>query len=383
MNCNENESAVDPNWVTLDLNKLRDNASQIRRRVGPKASIIASLKGDAYGHGVVPVAAALERAGISGFMLGSYGDAVRLRQSGSSASLVMFAGAVPESIPQVLGAGLIPTIVDITGANSAASSGSSDAPARVYVKVDAGFGRLGVPIDEAQSFLADLAQIPFLNVGGLYTHLPFADAAEMEWARHKYTEFDRFLSRLADADLLPPVTQAGASSSVLAGIEERSGAVCVGRLLFGFSPFTDCTIDDAGDFKPVISEVGSRLVQVTSHAPGQDMAIADVFGAAEPKRIGVAPIGVANGLQRPAPGSRPTALVRGRHVPILAVSLEHLTVDLDAVDDAEAGDRILLLGADGAERIDLEHLANWFGLSDMDTVQALSGRLSTNYIGGD
>ena len=382
MNC-KGFISVDPNWVTLDLNELRNNASQIRRRIGPNASIIASLKGDAYGHGVVPAAAVLERCGISGFMLGSYGDAMRLRQSGSSASLVMFASVVPQSIPQVLGAGLIPTIVDITGANSAASFGRSGAPARVYVKVDAGFGRLGVPIDEAQSFLADLAQMSFVDVAGLYTHLPFADAAEMEWARPKYAEFDRFLSRLADANLLPPVTQAGASSSVLAGVEDRSSAVGVGRLLFGFSPFTDSTIDDAGDFKPVISEVGSRLVQVTSHAPGQDMAIADVFGATEPKRIGVAPIGVANGLQRPAPGSRPTALVRGRRVPILAVSLEHLTVDLDSVDDAEAGDRILLLGADGAERIDLEHLASWFGLSDMDTVQTLSGRLRANYIDGD
>ena len=383
MTCNEDKSAVDPNWVTLDLNELRNNASQIRRRVDSKVSIIASLKGDAYGHGVVPVAAVLERAGISGFMLGSFGDAMPLRKSGTSASLVMFAGAVPQSIPQVLGAGLIPTIVDISGASSAASFGSSDTPARIYVKVDAGFGRLGVPIDEAQSFLADLSQMPFLEVAGLYTHLPFASSAEMEWARHKYAEFDRFLGRLANANLLPPVTQAGASSSVLAGIEDRSGAVCVGRLLFGFSPFTDSAIGDAGDFKPVISEVGSRLVQVTCHAPGQDMAIADVFGTTRPKRIGVAPIGVANGLQRPAPGSQPTALVCGRQVPILAVSLEHLTVDLDGVDDAEAGDRILLLGADGAERIDLEHLANWFGLSDMDTVQALSGRLCANYIGGD
>lgn len=382
MNCIGTES-VDPNWITLDLNELRNNASQIRRRIGPETNIMASLKGDAYGHGVLPVVAALERAGVSGFMLGSYRDAVRIRQSGSAALLVMFAGTVPETIPNVLSAGLIPTIVDIAGAHAAASFGNSGAPASVYVKVDAGFGRLGVPIDEAQSFLADLAKIPFLNVAGLYTHLPFADAAEMEWARHKNAEFDRFMSRLADANLLPPVTQAGASSSVLAGIEDRSGAVCVGRLLFGFSPFTDSAIDDAGDFKPVISEVGSRLVQVTRHAPGQDMAIADVFGAEEPKRIGVAPIGVANGLQRPAPGSRPTALVRGRRVPILAVSLEHLTVDLDGVDDAEPGDRILLLGADGAERLDLGHLASWFGRSDMDTVQVLSGRMNTNYIGGD
>ncbi len=380
---NEISSALDPNWVTFDLKRLDGNLSLLRHRIGPKQEILASLKGNAYGHGVLQVAAFLERAGIFGFMLGSIDEARDMRRQGITAPIVAFAVGLPEAIPEMIEDGIVPTIVDMAGAHAAASAGSSNVPARVYLKVDAGFGRLGVPIDDAHAFLADLAQMSSLDVAGLYTHLPFADAAEMEWSRCKFASFGWFLDRLADAHLLPPVTQAGASSSVLAGIKDQSGAVCIGRLLFGFSPFTDSAIGDADAFEPVISEVGSRLVQVTSHAPGQDMAIANVFGAATPKRIGVAPIGVANGLHRPAPGSRPTGLVRGRRVPILAVSLEHLTVDLDGVDDAEVGDRVLLLGADGEECIDLGHLAGWFGLSDMDTVQALSGRLSTNYIGGD
>jgi alanine racemase len=129
----------------------------------------------------------------------------------------------------------------------------------------------------------------------------------------------------------------------------------------------------------VLGEIGSRLVQVTAHRQGRDLAIAGAFGIRAGKRIGVAPIGAANGLQRPAPGSSPAALVRGCRVPVIAVSLEHLTLDLDAIEDAEVGDPVLLLGRDGDEAIDLEELAAWFGLSCLHTVVAVSGRLNAHY----
>ena len=110
----------------------------------------------------------------------------------------------------------------------------------------------------------------------------------------------------------------------------------------------------------MLCEVGTRLVQVAAHPQGSDIAIADAYRIMQGKRIGVAPVrGPPNGLQRPAPGSKPTALIRGQRVPIVAVSLEHLTLDLDEVADAEAGDELLLLGGDGPGRIGLEDLAEW------------------------
>jgi alanine racemase len=86
-------------------------------------------------------------------------------------------------------------------------------------------------------------------------------------------------------------------------------------------------------------------------------------------------------LPRPAPGSRPQALIRGRRVPIVAVSLEHLVLDLDGVEDAAVGDEVLLLGRQGEAEIEFGELAAWFGLSGLDTAMALSGRLPSRYLG--
>ena len=125
----------------------------------------------------------------------------------------------------VVAAGLTPTVVDLAGAQAAAKAASPGGSAPVYVKVDAGFGRLGVALDEAESFLDALDRMPGLRVAGLYTHLPFADGAGRDWAERRLKAFDGLLDRLADRGRLPPVTQARASCCLAAGLSDRANAV--------------------------------------------------------------------------------------------------------------------------------------------------------------
>ena len=210
----------------------------------------------------------------------------------------------------------------------------------VYVKVNAGLGRLGVPLEGAEAFLAALAAMPNLEVRGLYTHLPFGDARGRDWATQRLAAFDTLLARLAERGLTPPVTQARASACVAAGLSDRANAVCVGHLLYGLSPFADDSVADLSAYRPVLAEIGSRLIQVSEHPQGSDIAIGGAYGIRNGRRTGVAPIGVAQGLVRPVPGSRPEALIRGRRAPILAVSLEHMVLDLADAPDAETGDAV-------------------------------------------
>ena len=122
-------------------------------------------------------------------------------------------------------------------------------------------------------------------------------------------------------------------------------------------------------------------MQVSDHPQGSDIAIAGSYGIRRGRRTGVAPVGAAQGLARPVPGSRPEALIRGRRAPVLAVSLEHLTLDLSEVEDAAVGDAVLLLGGDGEAAIGLDEFAAWSGRRALDTVLALSGRLAAHYRG--
>ncbi|MCY3669946.1 MAG: alanine racemase, partial [Alphaproteobacteria bacterium] len=254
--------AAHPGWAVYDLDRLLANLAAIRRRCAPGQSVIAALKGNAYGHGAAPVAQALDGERLAAFMTGSFDEARRLREAGLRTPVVMFAGALPEGMADLVSAGLVPTIVDRAGAEAVARAAAGK-PAPAYVKVDAGLGRLGVPLEEAETFLAGLAAMPGLEVQGLYTHLPFGDARGRDWARERFAAFDALLARLEARGLAPPVTQAGASASVAAGLSDRSNAVCVGHLLYGLSPFADASVADASAYKPVLAEVGSRLVQIS------------------------------------------------------------------------------------------------------------------------
>lgn len=374
--------AVHPGWAVYDLDRLLANLAAIRRRCAPGRACMAALKGNAYGHGALPVARALDDEGLAAFMTGSFDEACRLRAEGLRTPVVMFAGALPEGMADLVAAGLAPTVVDRAGAEAAARAAAPGETAPVYVKVNAGLGRLGLRLEEAEGFLADLAAMPGLEVQGLYTHLPFGDARGRDWAAGRLAAFDALLARLEKRGLAPPVTQAGASASVAAGLPDRGNAVCVGHLLYGLSPFADGSpVADLSAFRPVLTEVGSRLVQVSDHPQGSDIAIAGSYGILRGRRTGVAPVGAAQGLARPAPGSRPEALIRGRRAPVLAVSLEHLTLDLTDIEDAAAGDAVLLLGGDGEAAIGLDEFAGWSGKRALDTVMALSGRLAAHYRG--
>ncbi len=373
--------AAHPAWAVYDLDRLHANLAGIRRRCGPGQAVMAALKGNAYGHGAVPVARALDGEGLAAFMTGSFDEARRIGAEGLRTPIVMFAGALPAGMADLVEAGLVPTVVDRAGAEAAARAAQPGGTAPVYVKVDAGLGRLGVALEAAEDFLLDLAAIEGLEVQGLYTHLPFGDARGRGWAEGRFAAFDDLLARLEERGLAPPVTQAGASASVAAGLSDRANAVCVGHLLYGLSPFSDASVADLSPYRPVLAEVGSRLVQVSDHPQGSDIAIAGSFGTKRGRRTGVAPVGAAQGVARPVPGSRPEVLIRGRRAPILAVSLEHLTLDLTDVGEAEVGDTVLLLGGDGEAAIGLGELAAWFGTRELDAVLALSGRLTARYRG--
>ena len=370
---------VHPGWAVYDLDRLRTNLAAIRRRIGSDRACIAALKANAYGHGAVPVARALDGEGLAAFMTGSFDEACRLRAEGLGTPVVMFAGALPSGMADLVGAGLVPTVVDRASAEAAARAAPPGESVPVYVKVNTGLGRLGVPLDAAESFLGALAAMTGLEVRGLYTHLPFGDAGGRDWAEQRLAAFDALLARLAARGLAPPVTQARASACVAAGLSDRANAVCVGHLLYGLSPFADASLADLSAYRPVLAEVGSRLIQVSDHPQGSDIAIGGSYGIRYGRRTGVAPVGVAQGLVRPVAGSRPQALIRGRRAPILAMSLEHLVLDLTNIEDAAVGDVVWLLGGEGDAAIGLDELATWFGTTALDAVMALSGRLTVHY----
>ncbi len=354
-----------PNWVGVDLGVLRANFEELVRRSGDRR-VVASVKADAYGLGVVGVCRALVDAGCDSLWTGHIGDALSIRAAGIDAEIVLFGGYTPGQIPALVEAGFVPTVVDLAGAAAAASAGAA-----VYVKVDAGLGRLGVPVGVARDVIREMAAMPGLTIAGIYTHLPFADQAGRQWAVSKGGVFSELLDGLERDGVRPAVTQMWGSSGVLAGLPDATNTVCVGHALYGLTPFNDPTLTDIV-LPTVLTEIGSRLIHVAEHPQDPDMGGYLSPGVA---RVGVVPFGVTDGMRRVGSPGAQHVLVRGRRAPILGNSLEHTVLDLTAVPDADVGDQVLFVGTDGEHEITLAEWASSCGSSALDAVLATSGRV--------
>lgn len=357
--------------LTIDQDVLAQNLRVVMQMAGPEQKMIGSIKANAYGHGAVEIARALATLGVPILATGEVAQARAIRAAGINLPIVLLAGGTPGELVERASEGFIPTITDWAGAQTLSSAGLDAAP--IYIKVDVGLGRLGIPIAQAEEEIIRIRNLPGLSLEGLYTHASFNDEAGKYWAASRLNAFDDLVGALSRRGLTFPVTQARASSCVLAGLTDHCNSVCVGHALYGLAPMADALLPAAA-IKPIIQSMTTRLIQVTTHGQGADIAIAGLYKIDRAKRIGVLPIGRGCGFNRPQNNSGAHVLIGGQRAPILAVSLEHTTIDLDRCENVAVGDEVTLIGTSEDAQIRLVDYATWHAAGPLDVLMDFSGR---------
>lgn len=333
-----------PNAFEIDLSAVARATARVRAQVGTGVMFFATLKADAYGYGTLPAARTVLAHGADALSLASLADAVALRADGVTVPILLYAG-VPhdESAVRAYAAHrLIPTIHDEDSFQALGrhAQGRLD----VAVKVDVGPERIGVPYSQAVDFIARVAAHPRMNLVAVNAHpnVRGGDRAMacLDWQHAR-------MAALSDA-----LRQRGvgahrtvmASSKVLgmAGARMAFDAVDPGATLFSEAD------PDHGDTAQAFHALKSRLITVRTVERDAFLDEAP-FDMQPGMRVGVAPIGYSDGVHRLHAGC---ALVRGRRVPLLGKpALEYLRLDLAGVPDARPGDEVVLIGAQGDERI--------------------------------
>ena len=360
--------SLHPTWTEIDLEALAANYRSIQNIIGPDVRVIASVKADGYGLGAVEMARAFQDLGAFALATGSVSEALAIQDAGVALPILLFSTYGPEDVPVILNHDLIPTVHDLAVARAARR------PTPVYVKVDAGLGRLGVPLEDALGVIEQIATLPKVVVEGVYTHVAFGDSRGCDWAAERLRDFDKLLAALVDKGLDISVTQARASSCLLAGLEDSCNAVCVGHAYYGLSPYSEDGPGDLSQLRPVFKALRTRLIHVVHHGQGADMTIGGLYGMQSGKTAGVVPLGLSSGFLRPVGSQDMQVLIRGQRVPVIGVSLEHMTLDLNGVEDARLGDEVTVLGADVGDEITLNDVAAWQGRSPLEVLQMLAGR---------
>ena len=368
-----------PAWMEIDLDALATNYDELIRQAGPGIKMIASLKANAYGHGAVETAKVLANRGVFALSTGSFRDAVAIREAGVTTPILMFGGNLPEAAAQYLEHDLIPTVYNMETAH--AVSKVATAPAPIYIKVDAGMGRLGIEITDAEVFIREVSTLTNIKIEGIYTHLSFKDLKGQEWSRRGIAQFNRLNERLREGGFDIPVTQAVASANLMVGHMDGSNAICPGALLYGLNAVNP-DLAQIEPFRPVLTAIKAQVIHVGTFPDDPALKEGGYHTARQSYRTGVVPLGLYDGYRKPQDGVSASVLINRKRRPVLGVSLEHLTFDLLGDEAVKVGDAVTVLGANGRDEITLAEMASWQGTGLNDLLMNFDGRLPRRFFHG-
>jgi alanine racemase len=319
----------------VDLEAIRHNVRRLMRELPAGAVHCAVVKANGYGHGAVQAARAALDAGSTWLGVAAVAEAEELRAARLTAPVLIFGALTGAELQRAVAAG-----ADVVAWSAPFLAEARRLKARVHIKFDSGMGRLGVPEDEARALCAGAAEDGLLV--GLMSHFATADEADTSFFEY---QLERFTALAGALKACHPglLCHTANSAATLRGPRAHFGMVRTGIAMYGLAPSNDDPFKD--DLRPAM-KLMSYIAGVRVAAPGDSVGYGRRFVADQPVRIGIVPIGYADGVSR-ALTNRGDVLVAGHRCRITGtISMDQLTVRLPD-DWGKPGDEVVLFGAVG------------------------------------
>jgi alanine racemase len=365
--------SCDP-WIEVDRGALRFNAGRLSRKVGGRP-ILAVLKCNAYGHGLVETARCLETAPVHGFVVGKLSEALALRNAGIRLpvlNLGPFAAADAETIVQE---GISQSVYTDAVLWLQEAARKRARRAGVHVEIDTGLGRVGVPHEAALAYLHKVAGLSAVRIEGVFQSFSEEPAIDK-------IQLQRFLAVTEAArkeGLSIGLRHASASTAVFSyGEEFHLDAIRPGIALYGHYPTDEERRLKRLELRPALA-LKTTAAYVKNLKPGDSLSYFRKFVAAKPERVVTAALGYSDGVPQGLAG-KASALVRGRRLPFIAdVTANHSYLLATGHPEVSDGDEITLVGKQGPAEITLADLAEAVGVSDYKILIGLSPALRRTY----
>ena len=364
-----------PTALEIDLDAAAANVRAVRQLVGPDRKIFAVVKADGYGHGAAELGAVFAAHGADALAVADLGEGIRLRQRGITAPILVYPNSLPEAAPDAIAHGLIPTLVDLESARAYAEAAAE--PCDVFVKVDVGLERLGVPAEQAVKMVSAMLELPHLRLAGLCAHPHAPDGGDPAYAEWQLGRFTAVVDELEARGIRVPIRLLAASPFVLRFPQTYLNAVDPGRMLYGIVlPGESSPVP----LRPTLRALTTRIIALKELFPRERFAELAPFPVTAPMRLGVIPMGSADGLLWLHAGR---VLVRGRAAPIVTgPNLEHTRIDLTQVPDAQVGDEVVIIGRQGDAEITAAEVARRHGLGLHHVATTVGPRVARVYLSG-
>lgn len=359
-----------PTTASVNLDALAANFAWVRSRVGPTVRVLCAVKGDAYGHGAVVAARALQFAGADAFGVALVEEGAQLRESGINGLILCMGGVGRYGAEAAVQANLTPVLYDEGDAERLhAAAVSAGRKVAVHLKVDTGMGRLGVPLPHWERFLDRIARFSALDVVAIMTHLAESESADPTFTLEQLRRFKLAISTARARGYAPSTLHAANSGAILAQPSSWFNLVRPGIVLYG-----EPHVPTPG-ILPVM-RVSTQVLFVKDLPRGASVSYGRRFVTTRPTRLATMPVGYADGYPRSLSG-KAQVLVAGQRCNLVgAVCMDLCMADVtDLPAPVESGDEVVLLGEMGTERISANELASWAGTIPYEVLCGFSERV--------
>lgn len=353
-------------WAEINTSALRHNAGAVRERIGG-AALLAVVKANAYGHGMVAVAETIADQ-VQMFGVANLEEAIALRAAVPHPVMIL-GPALPMERAEIARRQFIPTISTVEEAEDfdrLASGGKVS----VNFKIDTGMGRMGALEDDALPVFQQIGNLRQLHVHSVSSHLPVADQ-DASFTRDQLERFHAVVKNLRSrvpGDYKAHVLQ---SAGMLAHADSVFDIVRAGIVLYGISPLPQ----NQPAFRPALTWK-TRVGLVRDVPAGTSISYGRTFIAPKPMRVGTITAGYADGYPRHLSNRDAAVLVRGRRCALLGrVTMDLMVIDLSAIPEVAAGEEVVLMGSQGGEEITCAELAERAGTITWDITARIGQRV--------
>lgn len=368
------DTAAYSNWLEIDLDAIRGNVRELRRISGVK--IMAIVKANGYGHGMIQAGRAAIQGGAEWLGVGRIEEALALRAAGITHPLLVLGYASPLRAAEAAQNDISLTVYDLDLAQEYGKSvQETGRRIKIHAKFDSGMGRLGIFPEEGLAFIKALSGIDGLEIEGMFTHFARSDEPEATTTNWQNQRFQDLVSQLERNGLRPPLVHAANSAATLYFPDTRYDMVRCGIAIYGLHPSVEAPLPDS--FRRALSwkaHLSSVKFLPANHGVGYSFR----YITQAQERIGVVPAGYADGFRRRVGNF---ALLGGKRVNLAGgVCMDQIMLHLDGVPEAKIGDEVVLIGCQGDEKITAEEIGFEWGTLNYDVVCGLQARIPRVYL---
>ncbi len=366
-------------WIEIDRAALVHNLREFSRLIGPRCRLLAVVKANAYGHGMLEVSRILTREGVDWLGVNSLEEAAALRKAGIKAHLLVL-GYVPlAGLDEAVRLGIRLTVYnEETVERLAAICRRQKKKAFLHIKVETGTHRQGLRPDKVPRFARKILGRPGLVLEGLSSHFAnIEDTTDPSYPRRQIELFQLAMRSLEKKGVRVPLKHMSCTASTILFPETYHDMVRVGIGLYGYWPsketYLSCRLQMrcAVQLKPVLSW-RARVAQVKRVPRGEFIGYGGTYRTTRPTVLAVLPVGYSDGYGR-ALSNASFVLIRGRRAPVRGrVAMNFLTADVTDIKGVRLEERATLIGRDGSESCTAEHLASLNGTIAYEVLSRLN-----------